>query len=46
MNYGKQYGTDVEAKIVHTNSNLFRAGMNFCCKDSENIKYSFGDPNQ
>ena len=46
MNYGMQYGTNVEAKIVHTNSELFRAGMMFCCKDKDSIKYSFGDPNQ
>ena len=45
MNSGKQFGTDVERKIVHTNSNFFRAGMNWCC-DGTQIKYSYGDPNQ
>lgn len=42
-NSGQQFGTDVERKIIHTNANLFRAGMMFVRTPNE-IKYSYGDP--
>lgn len=40
-NYGKQHGTSAEERIVITNPNLFRVGMNFVKKDNK-IIYSFG----
>jgi hypothetical protein len=42
-NTGRQFGTDVERKVVTENPNLFRSGMMFA-KVGDKVKYSYGDP--